>query len=92
MDTVANMLTIIRNAQAVGKPTACVPYSRLKFEVAKILERAGFIINAEKKAKKDKKSGKSRLFVELNLKYTEKNPAIAGFKKISKPGQRIYVS
>jgi small subunit ribosomal protein S8 len=92
MDTVANMLTVIRNAQAVQKPSVMVPFSRLKFEVAKILERRGFVLGVEKKSKKMKKNDKVRPCLEISLKYTQKIPAISGFKKVSKPGQRIYVS
>jgi len=58
MDTVANMLTIINNAQAVRKTTVIVPYSRLKYEIAKILEQQGFILSVEKKNKKMKKMAK----------------------------------
>lgn len=92
MDTVANMLTMIRNAEAVQKPSVMVPYSHLKYEVAKILERRGFVLSVEKKNKKMKKNDKVRPCLEIALKYTQNVPAISGFKKISKPGQRIYVS
>ena len=92
MDTVANMLTVICNAEAVQKPTVTVPFSRLKYETAKILERKGFVLGVEKKSKKIKKNDKVRPCLEIALKYTQKIPAISGFKKVSKPGQRIYVS
>jgi len=92
MDTVANMLCVICNAEAVGKPTVTVPYSRLKYETAKILERKGFVLSVEKKSKKAKKTEKVRPCLEIALKYTQKIPAISGFKKVSKPGQRIYLS
>jgi len=80
MDTVANMLTIINNAQAVRKTTVIVPYSRLKYEIAKILEQQGFILSVEKKIKNEK-NGKTRLYLEITLKYIENLPAISGFKK-----------
>jgi len=92
MDTVANMLTMICNAQAVEKPTVSVPFSRLKYDVAKILERRGFVSGVEKKSKKIKKTAKVRPCVEISLKYVDRIPAISGYKKISKPGQRIYVA
>jgi len=79
------MLTKIKNAQAVLHPTVSVSYSNLKYEVAKILERYGFIEKVEKKGKKVKKT------LDIYLKYTDKIPAISGVKKISKPGQRIYL-
>jgi len=92
MDTVANMLTIIRNAEAVAKPSVTVPYSRMKFDIAKILERKGFVAGVEKKSKKIQKSVKNYPCLEIALKYNDKVPAVAGFKKISKPGQRIYLA
>ena len=92
MDTVANMLAVIGNAQAVSKPAASVPYSRLKHEIAKILERSGFISGVEKKNKKIKKNIKARPCLEIVLKYANGVPAVTGFKKISKQGQRMYVS
>lgn len=82
-DPIADMLTIIRNAQAVSKETVELPFSKFKFEVAKILEKNGFVGKVEKKGKKDK-------ILEIVLKYDEKTPVIMGLKRASKPGQRIY--
>lgn len=84
MDPISDMLTIIRNAQAVAHPAVSIPFSNLKYEIAKILEREGFVEKVEKKGRKIKK------FIEINLKYDGKKPAISKAKRISKPGQRIY--
>lgn len=87
MDTIGNMLTIIRNAQAVKKETAIVPYSKLKMEIAKILTKEKFIKEAEPKGKKNKKT------IEIILNYDEKGrPAISHIARVSKPSQRIYLS
>jgi len=86
VDPITDMLNRIRNAQAVGKATVEVPFSNLKYEIARILEREGFIEKTEKKGKKVKK------FIEIVLKYENGIPAISGLKRISKPGQRIYLS
>jgi len=84
MDPIANMLTSIRNALAVRKETVRVPFSNLKLEIAKILEREGWIKKAEKK-------GRRKKYILLTLKYDEKGePIISGLKRISKQGQRIY--
>lgn len=85
-DKVADMLTQIRNAQAVSLEKIEVPFSSLKFEVAKILLKENFVASVDKKGKGIKK------IIEIELKYTgkEMKPAIAGLKKISKPGRRIY--
>ena len=91
MDTIANMLTMIRNAEAVALPSISVPYTRFGYDVAKILEKKGLVEKAEKKTKKIKKNVKPKPCLEITLKYTNKIPAVSGFKKISKQGQRIYV-
>lgn len=83
-DPVTDMLNRIRNAQAVSKKTVDIPISNLRYEIAKILEKGGFVAEVEKKGKKTKK------VIEITLKYNEKIPVISGLKKISKPGQRIY--
>jgi len=83
-DPVTDMLNRIRNAQAVLKKTVDIPISNLRYEIAKILEKGGFVAEVEKKGKKTKK------VIEITLKYNEKIPVISGLKRISKPGQRIY--
>jgi len=84
MDPISDMLTSIRNTLAVRQPTVKIPFSKLKYEIAKILEKEKFIEKAEKKGRKTKAS------IEITLKYTDNLPVISGLKKISKPGQRIY--
>lgn len=84
MDPIADMLTSIRNAQAVLKETVKVPFSKFKFELAKVLEKNGFVKKVEKKGRGIKR------VIEIKLKYEDKTPVISGLKKISKPGQRIY--
>jgi len=85
MDPVADMLTKIRNAQAVGKKTTSFPSSSFKYNIAKVLEKEGFIEYAKKRGKKIKK-------ILVKLKYKEnKKPRINEIKKISKPGRRVYL-
>lgn len=84
-DPIADMLTRIRNANLVGHSTLALPCSKLKAEVAKLLESEGYISDFE-----IKKIGKFD-FIEINLKYTKENdPVITGLKRVSKPGLRIY--
>jgi small subunit ribosomal protein S8 len=85
MDTIANMLTIIRNGQAVKKETVSIPYSSVKEALAEKMVQAGFLKGVEKKGKKNKK------IIDLNLAYTEKGePMIHEIKRISKPSKRVY--
>ncbi len=85
MDPISDMLTIIRNALAVKKDTVSIPFSNLKYEIAKILEKKDFVEKVEKKGKKLRKN------IEIILKYQAGVPVISGLKRISKPGQRIYL-
>ena len=85
-DPITDLLNRIRNAQAVFHPTVEIPFSNLKYEITKILEKEKFIEKTEKKGKKARKT------IEIVLKYDGKIPAISGLRKISKPGQRIYKS
>lgn len=86
MDPIADMLTSIRNAQAVLKETVSFPYSEMKFEIAKILKQENFVGEIEKKGRKPKK------LITIKLKYDNNEPVISGLKRISKPGQRIYTA
>ncbi|MDD5749211.1 MAG: 30S ribosomal protein S8 [Patescibacteria group bacterium] len=85
-DPIADMLTRIRNAVAVKKPEVLMPFSKAKYNIAKILEEEAYVDKVEKV--------NNGVFSELkiSLKYTDKGPAIRHIKRISKPGQRIYVS
>ena len=84
-DPIADMLNRIRNAQAVGLPTVEIPFSKIKNEIADILEKAGFVGKSDSKGRKTKKD------IELTLNYKDGAGAISGLKRISKPGQRIYL-
>ena len=84
-DPITDMLNRIRNAQAVLKTTVDVPLSKIKLEICQILARNGFIKGFEKKGRKNKKN------IQITLKYDGKIPAISGMKRISKPGQKIYL-
>ena len=84
------MLNRIRNAKAVQKETVIVPLSNIKFEIAKILEREGYLGKIEKKKKGSQK------ILEISLKYNKDKlgnikSAISELKRVSKLGQRIYI-
>jgi small subunit ribosomal protein S8 len=84
------MFNRIRNAQAVLKETVDIPFSKLKYEIAQILEKDGFIEKVEKPKGKNSHHSKKKDF-KISLKYQDKKPAISGIKRISKLGQRIYI-
>ncbi len=85
MDPIADMLIRIKNAQMARHETVLIPYSKLKFEIAKILKRDGWISDFSKKGKKVKK------YVEVNLKYSEGEPKISDLRRISKPSRKVYI-
>jgi small subunit ribosomal protein S8 len=84
-DPIADMLTRIRNAQAVARQTVTIPFSKFKFNLAKILEKEGLIAGVSTQGRKTRK------VIEIKLKYEKGQPVISGLKRISKPGQRIYI-
>jgi len=86
------MLTRIRNASAVYKDEVVLPMSKIKYNIAKILENGGWVNKVEVINRKNEKN-KSSKYNELKiiLKYKEGHkPVIISLKRISKPGLRIY--
>ena len=86
---IGDMLIRINNAQAIGKEQISMPFSKVKFKIAQVLSEGGFIGNVERRKKKAKKSEID--YIYINIKYNDKDPAISGFKLISKPSRHIYV-
>ena len=83
-DSIADMLTRIRNAGTAGHATCEVPASNVKKAIAKILLEEGYINKVDVTA--DDKQG----MIKITLKYAQKKPVISGIKRISKPGLRVY--
>jgi len=84
-DPIADMLTRIRNAVAVGHERVLMPSSKMKVGIARILVEEGFIDRFEVK-----ESG-HRQELELVLRYgPRRSPAIEGIRRVSKPGHRVY--
>ena len=83
-DPISDMLTRIRNAQAVRKTAVGIPSSTLKVSIAQVLKDEGYI---EGFAVHDKE-GKQEL--EINLKYYAGQPVIERIERVSRPGLRIY--
>jgi len=79
------MLTRIRNANLVKKDKVLIPFSKIKFEIAKVFLTNSLIASANKRGRKIKK------FLEVGLIYENGMPKINGLKRVSRPGQRIYV-
>ena len=87
-DALGDFLTRIRNAQLRSRKSIDVPSTKIVESVAKILKKEGFVgdvsvINSDK--------NKLEKTIQVQLKYTNGQPAIRKLIRISKPGVRVYV-
>lgn len=83
-DPISDMLTRIRNAQAVGKTAVGIPHSKLKVSIAQVLKDEGYIEGFAVR----EKEGRQEL--EIDLKYYAGQPVIERIERVSRPGLRIY--
>jgi small subunit ribosomal protein S8 len=89
-DSIAEMLTRIRNAQRAGKKDVLLSPSNLKLAIGKILEKEHFVESVSKEKEGEKE--KIRIVLKYNdISRTQKAPAITGIRRVSREGQRIYV-
>lgn len=79
-----SLLTQIKNAQQLKKPSLKVPYTTMDEAVLNLLKEKKFIIDAEKKGRAP------RRILEITLAYEHDEGKIKGFKFISKPSRRMY--
>jgi small subunit ribosomal protein S8 len=90
-DPIADMLTRIRNALMAGHQTVSIPSSKIKVEIARILEQEGFIAGFEE----HQVEGKFHRVLRIQLKYVgerrERRPVISELRRVSRPGRRVYV-
>lgn len=90
IDPIADMLTQIRNAAAVRKAEVVLPMSKIKFNIAKLLEENGWITKVEVITHEGKNNFSE---LKLTLKYkADGKPKIASLTRISKSSRRVYVS
>jgi len=86
-DPIGDFIIRLKNAGAVKKQAVSLPFSSFKLAIAEKLQEAGYLASVDKKGKKVRKT------LDVTLKYSESGrPAIAGVKRISKPGRRMYRS
>jgi small subunit ribosomal protein S8 len=87
-DPIADLLTRIRNASRARHQKVAVPWSRLKENIVKILIEEGYLKD-QKKVKAAVGAGEE---IVIQLKFDRENrPIIAGMKRVSTPGRRVYV-
>ena len=88
-DPIADMLTRIRNASRARHQRVSVPWSRLKESIVKILIEEGYLKD-QKKVRAAVGGGEE---IVIQLKFDRENrPIIAGLKRVSTPGRRVYVN
>ena len=83
-DPIADLLTRVRNAQMAKLPTVCMPSSKMKVAIAKVLQDEGYIAGYQV----DENGGKPVL--NIDLKYFQGKPVIEEIKRASRPGLRSY--
>ncbi len=86
-DPIADMLTRIRNAITARHESTDVPYSNIKFSIAKILKDEGYIRNYKVFVDESRKK-----FLKVYISYDQQSKSvITGLRRVSKPGRRVYV-
>ncbi|GAB4493596.1 MAG: 30S ribosomal protein S8 [Anaerolineales bacterium] len=89
-DPIADMLTRIRNAVAIGQPLVAMPHSKIKAEIAKIMKEEGYldgfeVVDGETPGQK---------VLRVKIKYVgerrERKPVLSGIVRVSRPGRRVY--
>ncbi|QTS83805.1 30S ribosomal protein S8 [Coxiella endosymbiont of Amblyomma nuttalli] len=83
-DPISDMLTRIRNAQAVAKKAVTIPLSTLKLSIAEVLKAEGYIVDYRKEG------GLIKSLLIIELKYHEGKPVIAYIERVSRPALRVY--
>lgn len=89
-DPIADMLTRVRNAIAVGHTTVEMPSSRMKVAIARILKEEGYIEDYQVTTHAEPPTHR----LVIRLKYVgsrrDRRPVITGLERVSKPGRRVY--
>lgn len=85
-DPISDFLTRIRNASSVDKDFVSIPHSKLKEKLTDLLVREGYLVGYKIDGENQNK------YITIELKYTDDgSPALAGMKRVSKPGNRVYM-
>lgn len=83
-DSIADMITRIKNASTSNKEFVVFPYSKLKLAILDVLLKEGYVKSFAKKGKKIAK------FIEVGLIYQDGAPKVSGVTRVSKSSKRIY--
>jgi small subunit ribosomal protein S8 len=90
-DPIADMLARLRNATIARHPKVDVPASRIKEEIARILEREGYIQGVKIVEQSPRAGTRTQRYLRLFLKYGPRGErVISGLERVSRPGRRVY--
>ena len=84
MDSISNMIIVLKNGSRAGKESVLVPYSKMKNAIALCLQKEGYATEVSKKVKKGEP------LLEIGLVYIDKKPRITEVERISKQSRRVY--
>ena len=79
-DPVADALIRIKNGYRVGKESVSIKFSKLIFQLMKLLEKEGYVSDVQKNDRE----------IKVNLKYQDRKPVLTDVKRVSKPSLRVY--
>lgn len=81
--SVNDMLIRFKNARRRGRSSVAVPFSKFRFEMAKVLERMGYVAGIERKGKRARRM--------LEISFKEGTPSFSDVRLLSRPSRRLYV-
>ncbi len=84
-DPIADLLTRLRNAAWRRQAEVLVPYSVLKEQIVLLLQREGYLADVNRV-----REGNDS-WLQMSLRYHDREPVIRGLKRLSKPGRRLYL-
>ncbi len=84
MDTISNMLIMIKNGNLAGKESVIFPASKMKYTILECLKREGYVSEIAKRTRDD------HPYIEVKLVYVNKKPRITQVERISKQSRRVY--
>ncbi len=84
MDSISNMIIVMKNGSLAGKESVAFPYSKMKNAIGECLKKAGYVSEVSKKVKKGVP------MLEVGLVYADSKPKITEVERISKQSRRVY--
>jgi len=84
-DTIGDFLTTIRNASEARKESCTTAFSKMRLGIASILKEEGYVADFS-----EIENAKGHKEIHIQLKYVNKEPALVGIERYSKPGRRLY--